>query len=553
MAISRRDWLKGTTAATATAMVGATGCSDGASEQAVVCSEATDPLPSGLPTDTYAGPTGPATMFQHGVASGDPLTDRVILWTRVSTGAAVSVDVFYEVALDTAFTKRVAAGTVTTDATKDFTVKVDATGLVAERTYYYRFRCMAQTSPAGRTKTLPAGDISHLRLAMASCANYAYGYFHIYKHIAARADLDAVIFLGDYIYEYGPGQYPPASVQVVGREWLPAHEILTLDDYRTRYKLYRSDPDLREAHRQHPWICTWDDHEVANDTYLTGAENHTEGAGPGGEGSFVSRRAAAIQAYYEYLPIRGVGGVAPMYRNFRFGSLAEVIVLDTRHEGRAEQLLLADLASDSPARTMISATQESFLTSTLDASTSTWKLIAQQVMVAPYTTKDSTKEPTYMDQWDGYPAARTRLYDTIEQHGGGNIVVLTGDIHASLACDLARDPFSSSYNASSGAGSIAVEFVCAGVSSPGIGGVLIDGTVMDVCPHVKFMDSTLRGYIVLDIRPGKVQSDYFVIDGIEQTEGVESWMTSFAVRDGRPHLVEMNGPESEKNMCDPAP
>lgn len=547
MAISRRDWLKGTTAVTATAIVGA-GCDDGPGEDPVVCAEADDVLPSGLPTDGYSGAPGPVDMFQHGVASGDPLTDRVILWTRVSTGAATPVEVFYEMALDPAFTKRVAAGTAMTDANSDFTVKVDPTGLVAARTYYYRFRCMGRESPIGRTKTLPVGDVRHLRFVTASCANYGFGYFHVYRHIAARADIDAVLFLGDYIYEFEDGAYPNATSQL--RAWDPPYEIVSLDDYRTRYRQYKSDPDLQEAHRQHAWICTWDDHEITNDSYLTGAMNHM----PLTEGDYSVRRTAAIRAYYEYLPIRGVPEVSTMYRNFAFGSLAEVVVLDTRHEGRVQQFNTPDqLASDDASRTMISAEQEAWLASTLSASTATWKLLAQQVMVG-FVSKDTVNfTPEYLDQWDGYPAARSRLYDIIENQSGGNVVVLTGDIHASVVSDLARDPLGSSYDPASGSGSLAVEFVCSAVSSPGFAMGFFDEDYLQASPNLKLMESVHRGYIVLDVRPGKVQADFYTVEGVALDQGAESYMTSFAVRDGKPFAVEMSREERPKNECELAP
>lgn len=545
MTISRRDWLKGAGAATATAMLPLSGCDDSPPADApLVCSEATDVLPPNLPVDTYSGAVGPAGLYAHGVASGDPLTTQVILWTRVDYPSAPgAVEVFYEMALDVDFTKRVAAGTVMTDETKDYTVKVDVTGLHAGRTYYYRFRCLGVQSMVGRTKTLPEDRTAHLRMAMCSCSNYAFGYFHAYRHIAERSDLDVVLHLGDYIYEYANGgAYPAPGVQL--RQWEPDNEIVTLDDYRTRYKLYRRDADLQEAHRQHPWITTWDDHEIANDSWSDGASNHD----PASEGLYADRKAAASQAMHEYLPIRGTS-TDPMYRSFRFGDLAEVIFLDTRHEGRDEQ----DVNPDSPTRQLLGATQEAWLADQLAASTSRWKILAQQVMVAPFSIDPDTHKPFFTDQWDGYPAARQRLYDMIEQYGGGNVVVLTGDIHGSFAAELPRDPWATTgYDPLTGDGALAVEFVCPGISSPGFSTFFSD-LVLESCPHMKYAEWSLRGYVVLDIQRSKVQADWYLIDGIGQTQGVQSLAASYAVYDQVPRLVQMAAGEADKVACPAVP
>ncbi len=514
MTITRREWLKRTSVASAAAMVPLTGC---------------DAEDNSEPVD--------ALTFAHGVASGDPLTDRVIVWTRVDhQGADATLEVEYEVASDRKFNSIVTSGTVSTDASKDYTVKVDVTGLSAGRTYYYRFAYQGAYSAVGRTKTLPTGSVSHLRFAMCSCSNYAYGYFHAYQRIADRDDLDGVIHLGDYIYEYGNGgDYPPPFAQI--RQWAPNGEIVSLSDYRTRYKLYRSDPGLQAAHARHAWMNTWDDHEITNDTWEDGAQNHM----PATEGDFVARKAAATQAMYEYLPIRGNPG-DPTYRTFRYGDLAEIIFLDTRHEGRDEQITSQDLDTD--ARHMISAEQEAWLSTTLQASTSQWKLLAQQVMVAPFSLNAETHAPFFLDQWDGYPAARQRLYDIIENDGGADVVVLTGDIHGSFAAELPRDPWGSAYDPATGAGSLAVEFVCPGITSPGFPGGIFDGEIINACPHMKYVDWTFNGYTVLDIRPTKIQADWYFIDSItSETAGVETFGAAFVAYTGDSHLVQVTTPE----------
>ena len=238
--------------------------------------------------------------FYHGVASGDPLSDRVIIWTRVTPDTATHVEVNWTMATDTAFQNIVGEGQVTTSAENDFTVKVDVSGLSPATTYYYYFTALEGNSVIGRTRTTPTSDeVDHVRFAVVSCSNYQAGYFHAYRNIGNRRDLDAVIHLGDYIYEYGSGEGTYGFDSALNRENVPSTEIIELADYRTRYSLYRLDPDLRKAHQQHPFIAVWDDHETANDAYTDGAENHNQG-----EGEWTDRKSAALKAYYEWMPVR---------------------------------------------------------------------------------------------------------------------------------------------------------------------------------------------------------------------------------------------------------
>lgn len=277
-----------------------------------------------------------AATFTHGVASGDPLQDRVILWTRVVPDSLTKrLTVTWQVAGDENFDDIVATGRAYASIKSDFTVKVDATGLTAGRTYYYRFMAADATSQTGRTRTLPAGKTENFSLAAVSCSNYPQGFFHVYAEVA-KADIDVVLHLGDYIYEYPAGTYSNEyATGTLGREVAPKGEIIALEDYRTRYGLYRTDPDLQAVHAAHPFICVWDDHEVANDTWKTGAQNHNEG-----EGDFQKRKAAALQAYHEWLPIRdnADGDMEHIYRSFEIGDLASLIMLDTRIVGRSEPL-----------------------------------------------------------------------------------------------------------------------------------------------------------------------------------------------------------------------
>jgi len=288
----------------------------------------------------------PSHGFTHNVASGDPLEDRVILWTRVlpKGGPASNVPVDYQVATDEGFTDIVSQGQTRTGPKQDFTVKVDARGLKPDTRYYYRFLAEGQISPLGRTRTLPGHGAQHARMAVISCSNYPQGFFNVYRELAGR-DVDMVLHLGDYIYEYADGVYSNDAAVAHGRAVKPKNELVAIDDYRTRYALYRSDPDLQAAHAAHPFICVWDDHEIANNTWKSGAENHNDG-----EGAFEDRKQAAVQAYHEWLPIREGGkGKDHINRTFDIGGLASLIMLDTRLVGRDKQL---DYTQDLPMTTI---------------------------------------------------------------------------------------------------------------------------------------------------------------------------------------------------------
>ncbi|MFB2649380.1 alkaline phosphatase D family protein [Shewanella mangrovisoli] len=332
-------------------------------------------------------------QFLHGVASGDPAQDAVILWTRVTPDSAGDVKVSWQVASDAAFSQLVTTGEMVTNANRDYTVKIDARGLRAGQTYFYRFMTGGKTSEVGKTRTLPEGEVSSVKLAVMSCANFPAGYFNVYELAAAQDDLDAVVHLGDYIYEYARGGYASEHAAELGREVLPANELLTLSDYRTRYGQYHTDASLQKLHAKVPFITVWDDHEVANDTWRDGAENHNEG-----EGDFAVRKEAALQAYFEWLPIRPwrEGNHEEIYRSFSYGNLVDLHMLDTRVLARDKQLdyadymdastgafdgerFLADVTSTS--RTMLGLTQLLWLQGTLLQATGTWQVLGQQILM----------------------------------------------------------------------------------------------------------------------------------------------------------------------------
>jgi alkaline phosphatase D len=498
--------------------------------------------------------TGPAS-FLHGVASGDPLAGAVILWTRVTPpgngGSALTVDFF--VATDPGMTAMVKTGRVSTDASRDYTVKVDADGLQPNTTYYYRFSAGSAQSPVGRTKTLPIGDTGRLRLAVVSCASLAHGYFNAYRRIAERADLDLVVHLGDYLYEYGSGDYGDV------RGYEPAHEILTLSDYRTRHAQYKRDSDLQEVHRQHPMVAIWDDHEVANDAWSGGAANHAEGV----EGSWTARVAAALQAYYEWMPVRVVdpANLRRNNRSFALGNLVDLVMLEERLNARSKQITrnAAGVGSFTqagelldPARQMLGAEQESWLAARLRSSTAKWKLVGQGVMFAqlkavPGVVADGGGTFLNPDQWDGYQPARDRIFDILKGNAGapavGNVVILTGDLHTSWAADLSQDPnnrdvAAGGYDPATGAGSRAVELVATSVTSPGA--IDPEGAATAALrlanPHFKYIDLERRGYMLIDVDATRVVSEWWYVDTVASRSTGQVLGRAVQVSDGANHL-----------------
>jgi alkaline phosphatase D len=488
--------------------------------------------------DWPGGSPGPA--FLHGVASGDPLHDRVILWTRVTPKRMADViQGRWSVSTDHKMRRVVRTGTFATDVTRDFTVKIDAAGLAPNNTYYYRFETRGAESVIGRTKTLPLFAVRKWRMAFASCSNYPYGYFNAYARIAARTDIDMVLHLGDYLYEYGQGQY--ANPALAGlRDVVPDNEILSLTDYRLRHALYKSDPDLQEAHRQHAFICVWDDHESANDAWRDGAENHNP---DNGEGEWVVRRRQAVRAYNEYMPIRSKSSFDDqIYRRFRIGNLADLIMLDTRLHGRDLQAAFKTGVSDLPVsdptiadgtRTLLGFDQEEWLERQLWNSKlrgTAWRVLGQQVMMAQLS---STFGQTIInpDQWDGYAPARNRLYRHLIDNNIANNVVLTGDIHSTWCADLALNPWDgATYNPQTGAGVLGAEFVCPAVSSPGPvpDPATAEGLAAQlrfVSPHLKYINLYRRGYGVLDLNHERAQCEIYHVATVDQKSDQEELAT----------------------------
>ncbi len=487
--------------------------------------------------------------FRHGIASGDPLTDRVILWTRITpapetTDSELTLRYRWLMATDVALTQVVRSGQGQTSAQRDFTAKVDVDGLSPGQTYYYAFEVDGHWSDVGRTRTLPTGRVDHLRIAYTSCSNFAKGFFNVYKELAKRADLDVVLHLGDYIYEYAELE----DCVRTGRVNEPLKEIRSLDEYRTRHACYKRDKDLQEVHRQHPFMVIWDDHEVANNAWVGGAEQHSDAD----SGDWRQRLNGAVRAYLEWMPIREPDrSNMGIYRSFRFGDLVDLSMLDTRLAGRDRQ---ADTLAerDRNDRTLLGFEQESWFYSQLvnaQQQQITWKLMGQQVMVAQLGTNTM---PINYDQWDGYPAARQRLFDCVRQSQVDNFVVLTGDIHSSWALELYDDPF-----AGGEATPLGVEFVTPAVTSEGIANQtrasLAASSVQALLPHLHFVDFFYRGYVLLDITHERLQAEWWVVDNVASHRYSSDCLRAVTVEAGSARLQDAVSVSNAKASAPLAP
>lgn len=502
-----------------------------------------------------------AARFGWGVASGDPTRSSVIIWTRaVPENTEVSTfEIAYEVAEDAAFETMHDTGIVQTSPARDYTVKVDVEGLKAGKTYFYRFRAGRVYSTIGRTRTLPSDDSRPVNLALASCANFPSGYYNAYREMARIDDLDAIIHVGDYIYEHAAGAYDGSAGERLGRVHRPANEIVTLADYRERLAQYREDEDLQAAHAHAPFITVWDDHETANNSWQEGASGHNAAS----EGQWHARRDAALQAYFEWLPMRDpTPGNARerLNRVYDFGSTASLILIETRLTGRDQQLsyerdmpILEDGSPDietfetevlaDPGRSMMGHAQEKWFDTALKQSRQrnmSWQVIASQTVMARMRTPDfmtalpdnivkpaiaaggyvsgwlqrsSLGLPAGLDSWDGYPAARKRFYDSA-LNADANLIVLSGDSHMFWANELhhpAHDEF------------VAVEFATGSITSPGGYGYInntpafydtVENAVVEKNPDVQHANVRDHGFIHLILTRQMARAKYMSVSTI---------------------------------------
>ena len=523
------------------------------------------------------GPAAPAhaarsrrAMYAHGVASGDPHARSVILWTRVTPTAGSRpgsrkgprVEVTWEVATDPRFRDVVRRGRTVTGAFRDHTVKVEADRLRPSSDYYYRFTCRGVRSPVGRTRTAPAPGalVGRLRWGVVSCSNLQAGWFSAYRHLADRDDLDLILHLGDYLYEYAPGEYGYGNAEIDIRPHDPPREMVSLADYRRRHAQYKTDGDLRRLHARYPFVVTWDDHETTNDAWRHGAENHTAD-----EGAFKRRKRRAQRAYDEWMPVRmgrtgsaGLGDGRRLFRRLRFGQLAELTMLDLR----SYRSLQSRTAVSDPDRTITGQQQMDFLKASLDERRAQWKLVGNPVMITPVVFPPLPAElttrvndvtgllpddglPYNVDQWDGYTADRREVLQHIADEGVTNTVFLCGDIHSSWANDVPLD--AGSYPLQIGR-SVATEFVCTSVTSNNLDDITgsPEGTTSRAVEegfktsnrHVKFLDFDLHGYSVFEVTPRRAQMDYYVIsdraDHGATTRLLTSWATDADTQAVRP-------------------
>lgn len=578
----RRDFLdflvKSSSSAVALAAVGSlAACGGGGSDSA--------PAPAPAP------PAAMPAAFAFGVASGDPLADRVILWTHAKVpDSTADVALTWDVSSDAAFTSIVRSGTVTATADASFTAKVDVTGLTAGATYFYRFRdATGATSTIGTTRTLPAADIASVKFAVFSCTLYSEGYFHAYD-AAAKSDAQYALHLGDYIYEYGSDPKKYGNTSIPGnRIASPANDIVTMNDYRTRHALYKSDLNLQAAHARMPWITVWDDHETANNGYVNGAENHN----PATQGDWVTRKNIAAKVYHEWMPIRtpDPANLLKIYRRFDFGRIFTLHMLDTRLEGRDRQYdnfgdadggIARYLAGITPnaggirpdaSRQMMSAEQQNWLTSGMQASSATWQLLGNQTIMArmwlpgsvlstvlaspatapaaitAYLTAKATRAaagagaltptqtalldpatnprlPYNLDSWDGYPAQREAILQTVKTQGK-RLVTLSGDSHnawftqlTTLAGDKVGVEFAGTSVTSTGFESAGLGTLASSIDGsalvPQLGNAAI-GAGLGLIDDVSYCDTTRRGYLVMTVTAAQVKGEYVYVSSVKET------------------------------------
>jgi alkaline phosphatase D len=481
----------------------------------------------------FSNPTYP---FKLGVASGDPLSDGVVLWTRLAPNPLVNgggmshqpVKVFWEISEDESFRNIIKQGTEIAEPSYAHSVHAEVEGLAPDTWYYYRFKAEGQISPTGRTKTAPAlgADLEQLNFAFLSCQNYTAGYYTAYEHLI-KEDLDVVLFLGDYIYE-------DKGAVVSGRRHIPFKNIFSLEEYRIRYGQYKSNLALQAAHAAFPWIVTPDDHEVENDWGGDDKSFNTE--------NFLARRAAALQAYYEHMPLRKSSRpeniYMSLYRKYPYGNLAEFNVLDTRQYrsgpacGGGNQSLCEERMN--PFRTMLGDEQEKWLFNNLKSSKARWNIIAQQVMVAQRDRAEGEAVRLHMDKWDGYVATRNKLFNCIKEKGINNLVILTGDQHSNWVNDLKED-----FN-NPNSKILATEIVGTSISSGGNGSDFPTAgkVALSENPHIKFMNAQ-RGYVRCNLTKERWQTDFRIVPFIDKQGAPISTRASFVVEKGKPGAVEV--------------
>ena len=496
-----------------------------------------------------------SSVFRHGVASGDPGLDSIVLWTRIS-GTEKPATASWEVSDQPSFERIILRGDAQASADTDYTVKIIAGPLPAGRALYYRFSALGEVSPTGRTRLFKASGEDRIGIALASCSNFAFGYFNAYDAIAKDPGVDLVLHTGDYIYEYGAGEWGNETGTALGRRHQPANEIVSLADYRQRHAQYKTDAGAQAMHAAHPFVACWDDHEVTNNPWTGGAQNHQSES----EGDYALRRKAALQAYYEWMPVRDpLPGEAPeaFWRSYQLGGLATLVTLESRHTGRDRQIdfaehyaeiqsqdardrFMQDVIGD-PARRMLSPEMEAFFEDAVARSVARgepWRFVGNASPIArmlvpdleaagiPETLapagerigaganlfwKGKWNLPFYTDTWDGYPAARERLYAVADKAGARDLIFLTGDSHS-----FWENPLSDENGKP-----IGVEIGTAGISSPGDfvetgwtgdGPARLNALFAEALPEVNWTEDRYQGYVRVEFTQTDAQVDFVAVD-----------------------------------------
>jgi alkaline phosphatase D len=509
---------------------------------------------------------GEQVAFNFGIASGDPLSDRVVLWTHARTSTDATIDLTWQMAADAGFGIVLASGAATASKDSGFTAKVDATGLSPNTEYFYRFLAPNNSSSAvGRTRTLPVGDVSEVKLAVFSCSDYPAGIFNAYDAVSSF-DAQFSLHLGDYIYEYKDGVFPPTAAAVAARVSAPATEVVTLADYRARHALHKADPYVKALHARMPMIAIWDDHEFANNAYMDGAENHD----PVTQGSWAARKAAASRTYHEWMPIRApdANNLLKIYRSFDFGKLLSLHMLDTRIIGREHQ---PDRTLDADGRDiadpaflpfafdrnkqMLGTEQQAWLDAKMSASTATWQILGNQTVmgrvllpasvltstpplstasVTAYLTAkatapalqtqaqkdllDPSKNPKIsfnFDNWEGYPNARDALLASAGKlkAAGKKFLVLSGDSHNAWFNQLTLPDGTQ----------VGAEFAGTSVTSPGFESVFppavvapatLAATIKNLVDDINYIDTARRGFMLITVTAAAAKGDFVYVSSV---------------------------------------
>tara|TARA_B110000967_G_scaffold209750_1_gene267463 strand:- start:2645 stop:4261 length:1617 start_codon:yes stop_codon:yes gene_type:complete len=522
----------------------------------------------GLTATINGGCSKNTFYFNHGVASGDPLSDQVILWTRVTPEQPGPIEVSLEVSSSSDFNRIVFTKSLKTSSLSDYTVKYDFSIrdiFQSGEIFYYRFKAGTAISESGKTKTL-ALNIDKVKIGVFSCSNFPAGFFNAYQAAAEKNDLDLWLHLGDYLYEYPMGGYATSNAKKLGRVPSPLHEIITLADYRERHAQYKLDYGSKALHRNAPMVAVWDDHEFSNDTWKKGAENH---AIDGSEGDFYARRSAAIKAYHEWMPIREQQNKRKIFREFKIGKLIQLLMLDTRQYERDKQIQPRDYLSDSGFnqasfysdlssldRKLLGKEQLTWIEEKITAEDFKWTVMGQQVLMTklkfPDLSKMLKKEdvppflkpylkflglgiPSNLDAWDGYPAERNKFY-RLMQKLNKNFISLAGDTHNSWVSDLTNDEGTK----------VGIELGAPSVTSPGITDVLkIDKKkfveeIVGINPELSWMDPSQRGYLSLDFSEDDLIATFNFVKEIEKIDPSISSAHRFKVGQGKLHINKIN-------------